>query len=151
MNTFATFARESRAARFLIPAGLILIIFGVIMFVVNKQNKDYISTESTVTKVEAEEETDSEKTYTVIVKYTVNDKEYEAELGGLSEYKEGDRIKIYYNPDDPGQITMTKSMILPVAIIAGGIAALAGGIFSGINAVKRYKRMKEQEKEWSNG
>ena len=158
MNKIATILRESRVARFLIPAGLMLIAFGVIVFIINVKNKDYIKTESTVTRSELEQEAYKDAsgnlvdaTYIVYVKYTVDGREYEADLPGLPEYKAGEKMTIYYNPADPAQITQTKSIILPLAIIAVGAAALAGGILSGMNAVKRYKRMKEQEQEWANG
>lgn len=155
MNKIATLLRESGLARFLIPTGLMLIIFGVIVFVININNQNYIKTDSYVTKTELQEaeHTDIdgnhvEATYIVYVKYTVDGKDYEATLEGLPKYKEGKRITIYYNPEDPNKITQTKSLILPIAIIAGGVAALIGGIVSGINAYKRYKKMKEQEKGW---
>lgn len=158
MNKLATFFRESNIARFFIPAGLILIIFGIIVFMININNKNYIETEAIVSKVELIEEayTDSdgnrvEATYNITVKYTVQEKEYEEVLGGLPAYKVGDKMKIYYNPSDPSQITQTKSLILPLVIIALGIVSFVGGIVSGMNAIKRYKKMKEQEKGWNNG
>ena len=158
MNTIVTILRESRLARFLLPAGLILIICGVIFFNANRQNQDYEKTEATVIDVELEQEagTDSEgnhvdASYTVKVKYTVDGKEYEAELNGVGKSDVGDKMDIFYDPEDPSRVTMTKSLILPMAIIAGGIAMLAGGIVSSIHAVKKIRRMKEQEKEWANG
>ena len=158
MDRILLIIRESRVARFLMPAGLILVICGIIFLNAVNKSKDYIKTESTVTKVELEQEayTDdkgerTEATYTVYVKYTVDGKDYETELGGMSEQKEGDKITIFYNPSDPGQITQTKSPVIPIVLIVGGIAALAGGIISGINAVKKIKKMKDQEKEWANG
>ena len=158
MNRIAAILRESRAARFLIPAGIILIVCGILFLHASIQNRDYIRTESTVTKVELEQEahkdTDGNKveaTYAVTVKYTVDGREYEAEIGGQGERREGEKMTIYYNPADPGQITQTKSPVLPMIIVAGGIAALAGGIVSGVRTVKRYRHRKEQEKEWENG
>ena len=158
MNNFATIMRESRVARFLLPAGLMLIVFGIIFFIINKQNQDYIETESTVTKIEIEEEahTDEkgeevEATYKATVAYTVDGKEYQAELSGVSKYDEGEKVKIYYNPADPSQVTMSKSLIIPLAMIAAGIVLFAAGIISGMNAIKRYRRMREQEKEWAHG
>ena len=158
MNKIAAILRESGLARFLIPAGIMLIVGGIIFFGANRKNQDYIQTTSTVTKVTLEEEahTDAngnrvEATYLVTVKYTVDGKEYEAELGGQSERKVGDSMKIYYNPADPNMVTQTKSLIIPLVIIAAGAAALAGGTVSAVNAVKRYNKMKEQEKEWANG
>ena len=155
MNKIATFFRESNTARALIPIGLILTIFGIVMFFINTKNSNYIKTEATVIKSELREEAheDSdgnrvEATYEVYFKYTVDGKDYENSLDGLSERKEGDKLTIYYNPDDPEKITQTKSLILPIVLIAAGIAAFIGGIISGINAIKKVKKMKAQEKEW---
>jgi len=158
MNKIATILRESRVARFLIPAGIALIAFGIVFLIISIKNQNYIETESTVTAVEVDEpaHTDEkgnrvEETYKLTLKYTVDGKEYESEFGGMSKYAVGDKMKIYYNPANPNQITQTKSLIVPIIIIVVGIAGLAGGIVSGANAVKRYQRMKEQEKEWANG
>ena len=65
--------------------------------------------------------------------------------------KTKEKMTIYYNPDDPNMITQSKSLLIPLAIIAGGIAMLVGGIVSILNAVKRYKKMKAQEEEWADG
>ena len=155
MNKIASFFRESHTARFLIPLGLILIIFGIVAFIINKSNSNYISVDAVVSKTELveEEHTDSDgnhvdASYRVYVKYTVDDKDYETELGEFSNYKEGKKLTIYYNPEDPSKITQTKSLILPVVLIGVGIAAFIGGIISGINAIKKVKKMKAQEKEW---
>ena len=158
MNKIVTFLRESMVARFFIPAGIILIVFGVFMFVINSKNQNYIKTESTVSSIEVLEEayTDADgnyvdATYKITVKYTVDNKEYTATLDNVSKYNEGDKVTIYYNPKDPSQVTMTISLILPIAIIVAGIAALVGGIISGVNSMKKYKKMNEQEKGWNNG
>ena len=158
MNKIITIIRESRLARFLIPAGLMLTVFGVFFFVINSKNQDYIKTEATVTRVELEQEayTDTsgnrvEATYLIGLKYNVNGQDYESELGGLSKLNVGEKMTIYYNPADPVQITQTTSLILPVILIAAGIAALVGGAVSISNAAKKLKRMNEQEKEWANG
>ena len=158
MNSMATFFRESRTARFFIPAGIILIIFGIYMFIINNNNQNYVETESTVTSAEVDQEayTDAEgnqveATYTVKLTYTVNEKEYKGELSGVSKHNTGDKMKIYYNPDNPTQITQTKSLILPVVIILAGVASLAGGIISSVRAIKEHKEMKIQEEGWKNG
>lgn len=158
MNSLITVLRESRLARFLIPGGIILIICGIVFSNAVIQSRDYIKTEATVTKVELEEEAHRdasgnqvEATYIVTVKYTVDGREYVEDLGGLPEYKTGEKLTIYYDPNDPHMITMSKSMIIPLVITVLGVAALVGGIISAANAVKRYKRMKEQERGWANG
>ena len=157
MNKMFTFMRESSTARFFIPMGILLIVFGVIMFVINNKNQDYIEIEAIVSNVELSQEeykdTDGnrvEATYNVNVKYTVDGKEYDVKLEDVSKYNIGDKMKIYYNPKDPSQITQTKSLILPAVIVVAGIASLTGGIISIVNTVKRHKKMKEQERSWEN-
>ncbi len=156
MSKFLILLRESQFARFLIPAGILLIVFGIVSFTINKNNQNYLQTEAVVISAELAEaeHTDADgnhvdATYTIIVKYTVDGKEYETLLGELPGYKVGDMMKIYYNPDDPSQITQTKSMVLPIVIIVAGVAVLAGGIVIGVRAVGRYNRLKEQEAGWA--
>lgn len=158
MNKFFTFMRESSTARFFIPVGLILIIFGAFMFVINTKNQNYVKIEATVSNVELTQEayTDVDgnhvdATYNATVRYNVDGKEYISTLDNVSKYNIGDKMTIYYNPQDPSQITQTKSLILPIIIMIGGVAALTGGIVSFVNAVKRQQKMKEQERNWENG
>ena len=158
MNKIITIIRESALARFLIPAGVILIVFGVVFFGASKQNQHYKGTEAQVISVVLEEaaSTDTngnrtEATYLLSLKYTVDGKEYETDLSGMSKREVGDRIAIYYDPADPSRITQTKSLIIPLIIIAAGIAAVVGGIVSAVNTIRRYKNMKAQEREWTHG
>lgn len=158
MNKIITIIRESALARFLIPAGVILIVFGVVFFGASKQNQHYKQTEARVASVELETaaSTDAngnrtEATYLLGLQYTVDGKEYEADLSGMSKHEEGDGITIYYDPADPSRITQTKSLIIPLIIIAAGIAAVVGGIVSGINTIQKYKKMRAQERGWTHG
>ena len=158
MNKTMTIIRESALARFLSPAGIILIVFGVVFFGASKRNQHYKQTSAQVTSVTLEEaaSTDvngnrTEATYTLGIRYTVDGKEYENDLSGMSKREAGDRIVIYYDPDDPNMITQTKSLIIPLVIIAAGIGAVVAGIVSGVNVIRRYNRMKAQEREWSHG
>ncbi len=158
MNKIISVIRESRVARFLIPAGLILIVSGIMFLNASVQNRDYLKTEATVTKCEIfeEEHRDSDgdtvpATYRVELKYTVNGKEYAGSLEGVSEFQPGEKMTIYYNPDDPSAITQTKDMLLPIALILAGTVALALGVLNVVGVMKRYNRMKKQEEEWANG
>lgn len=158
MNKFATIMRESSTARFFIPAGILLIIFGIAVFVINNKNQNYIKTDAIVTNVELlEEETTDldgntvEAKYNVDIKYSVEGKEYNEKLEDVSKSNVGDKIIIYYNPDDPSQITMTKSLILPIIMTLVGVASLSFGIINAVNTVKKNKKMKEQERSWANG
>ena len=158
MNKLAVFFRESKLAVFLIPLGITLIVFSMLLFVVRDNNKNYIEIEATVSKVElySEESFDVDGNvepaqYTIYVKYVVDEKEYENELGIMFEHKVGDKIKIVYNPEDPNQISSPSSLILNITLLIGGIAALIGGICSAINSINRQKKLKSQEEAWSNG
>ena len=157
MNKIIAFLRESSTARFFIPLGIALIVFGIAMFIINTKNEDYVKTEAVITRTQLVEpehiDIDGntvEATYKVYVKYTVDGKEYNEELGELSgTFENNEKMTIYYNPDDPTQITQTKSKIIPIIMVALGCASLIGGIVSGINSIKSYKKMNEQEKGWS--
>ena len=158
MNKFITLLRESGLARFLIPAGLIMAIFGAVFFRISQQNQDYLETQATVRQVTLEQEasTDAdgnrtEATYSVVVQYTVDGKPYEAELVGVSKMEVGETMKIYYDPENPANVTQTKSLVIPLIITGVGLVMLVGGIVSLIHALKRIRKMEEQEKEWSNG
>ena len=158
MNNIATLFRESGTARFFIPLGIVCIIFSVLLFIVNNHNKDYIKTEAIVSNTELVEEAYTDEngnyfdaTYKVYVKYTVDGVEYDEELGEISGYKKGDKITICYNPKNPREISQPVSIILPIALLIGGIASTIGGIISIINAIKKHKKMKIQEEAWANG
>ena len=146
MDKLFTFIRESGPARFLIPAGIMLIIFGIIFFAINKENQDYIEIEATVSSVELleDEYIDADgnivaASYSANVKYFVDEREYDAKLDNVSKYDVGEKVTIYYNPKDPNQVTMSKSLVLPLIIIGGGVAALIGGIISGVSVIKKHK------------
>jgi hypothetical protein len=150
MNKIMDFMKESGTSKFLIPAGLFLVIIGVIVLITTINNKDYIKVESTITNVVLAEEAyiDTEgnhvdATYDVTVKYTVDGKEYEQTLNGLSKQNIGDKMTIYYNPKDPTQITQTKSLLFPIIFITGGVLLLCGGIIGSINSIKRNKEQEE--------
>ena len=157
MNKIITFMRESQTARFFIPAGVLITIFGVVIFVITLNNQNYIKTEATVANVEETQdttvvdgETEITTVYNATLNYTVDGKEYTQTLDNVSKCKIGDKMTIYYDPENPSQITQSKSIVLPIVIIAGGIAFLTAGIISAANAVKKHKKMKEQERSWAN-
>lgn len=158
MNGIARLFRESMTARFLIPLGLIAIVFSVLTFLSYQKTKNYPTTEAVVIRTELFEpaHTDSdgntvEATYTVYLKYNVDGKDYEEEYGQFSGYNVGDKKTISYNPSNPKEISDKASIILPIILLVGGIVALAGGIISATKSIKKYKTMKKQEEGWQNG
>ena len=156
-NKIAKFSRMAYWPMALIPIGIILIIVSAFAFNSVNITKNYEKTTAIVSKMELYEEEyrddDGEThdaTYTVFVKYTVDGTEYETEYGVFSGYKVGEKVKICYDKNDPTKIAQPNGIILPISLLAGGIAVLIGGIVTAIVAVKKNKKLKEQEKEWAN-
>ena len=157
MNKLFTFMRESSTARFFIPLGLILIIFGTIMFIINTKNQNYIKTEAIVSNVkmihDSYTDTDGNQvdaSYSITIKYIVDGKEYESIIDDMPKYDVNEKTTIYYNPNNPSEFTQTKSLIIPIIIIVSGVISLTGGIVSIVNVFKNHKKMKEQERSWEN-
>ncbi len=158
LNKAAKFFRGAYWAMALIPIGIILVIVSIFVFGAVNRIKDFPETEAVVSNVELyeEESVDDEgnhydATFTVYVKYTVDGVEYENEYGVFTGYKIGDKFNIRYNPDDPNDIAQPNGIVLPIVILALGIAAIAGGVATSVVAIKKNKKLKEQEKEWANG
>ena len=91
--------------------------------------------------------------YNVFVKYSVGGREYESELGIFSgNTKVGDPMKVYYNPEDPGEVVqMRNQALIPYICIGVGALALIGGIISIVKAMQKIKRLRQQEEEWGYG
>ena len=159
MNKLAAFFRETSMGRILIGAGIILIVFGVVVRTFAKDNANYVKTDAVVTKTElfeeADEKNNTEALYTVDVKYTVDGTEYEEEYGVFSGCKVGDQVTISYDPQNPSEIAQParsgSNKLEGYLYILAGIAALAAGIVSLARAAQKHKALKEQEKEWTNG
>ena len=156
LNGFAKFSRESYWARFLIPVGIILIIISVFLFINNDITKNYVRTEAVVSRVEEEEGAHYDEysgeyvdaTYKIFVKYTVDSHEYEAEYGIFPRMNVGDKVTICYDASDPTKISQPPSMILAIIMLSLGVLSVGGGIASIVMAVKKQRKLKEQEKEW---
>lgn len=157
MNKLAAFMRDYSTARFFIPLGIILLVFGIFFFGSVQRTKNFPKTEGVVTRTELAEEayTDREgyheATYTVYVKYTVDGKDYETDYGVFPQMKVGDKVSVAYNPADPSDMTQPHSIWIPIGFIAGGLAALGGSAVSIINTTKKRRAMKAQEEEWAHG
>ena len=157
MNKFATFFRESMVARFFIPAGILLIVFGALLFVVGNNIKNYLPATATVTSSELAglgyndyDGTYHEPMYRTFVTYTTAEgTEYTVDYGETYGYEIGHQLAIVYNPDDPTQISSPPSIVLNICLIVAGVASLIGGIISGVHAIQRHRKMKKQEEEWA--
>ena len=155
MNKVFSFFRATATARFLIPAGIMMTIFGCILFSFSMESKDWKKTEAIVTKTElaqAEHDENGEhqdETYNTYIKYDVENETYEVLLGELSGYHEGDTIQVIYNPSNPETVSQPVGTLMPFAFVGAGILAIIGGIVSLVFAYKKNEALKEQEKEWN--
>jgi len=88
--------------------------------------KAYPKTEAEITRITTTYSGEDTE-YEVIVKYTVDGKEYERELGSYqSSFREGKKIEIAYNPENPNEILQNSKTSNVLVIVVGSIAGLAG-------------------------
>ena len=138
-NKLARFMRNTGPARFFVPLGIALIVFGILMFVFN--NDSYLETVGKVTEVVETINTENAKVYDVTFQFTVDGKEYtDTFMEQPKEYKTGDDIKVYYDPEDPTRTSSSKTGILPPVLIGLGALALVAGV---LMTVKAYKKSNE--------
>lgn len=158
MNRFIQLMQATTLGRFLLPAGIAFLIFGIVSMGV-KDARNFVEVSAVISKTELVQEeyvengTRHDAEYEVYVKYTVGGREYESELGVLAgNVKVGDPMKVFYNPEDPGEVVqMRNQALIPYIAIGVGALALIGGIISVVKAMQKIKRLREQEEEWSYG
>lgn len=141
-NRFAGFMRNTGPARFFIPFGIILIVFGTILM--SFKTDSYLETVGRVTSVSEYTDTDDNTVYDVDFTYTVEGKQYTGTFDGLTEvFNEGDEIRVYFDPENPENITNSKAGFLPLIMIAAGIMALVYGIFRTMKAFRKSRELDE--------
>lgn len=116
----------------LLVLGIISCVVGGIM--VYKKNT-YLSTDAVITKITSEYDFTTEtNNYEVIVKYEVDGKSYEGNLGSYEDgFVEGKTIEIKYDPENPASISYFSSgmaiylfIIGPVLIVGSAICFIKG-------------------------
>ena len=135
--------RNSGPARFFIPLGIILVVFGIILLGIKTDN--FVETTGKIISVVECPRTDVEEAvqYDVKVTYTADGKEYTTTWNNMSgNYKTGETVKVYYNPEDPESTTNNKSNgLIGVILIVVGAAALVFGVFKTAKAFKNSKEL----------
>ncbi len=142
-NRFAKLMRNTGPARFFVPVGIILIVFGIILMLFN--SNDYLETTGTVTAVAEETNTENQTVYDVGFTYRVDGKDYSGTFEDLPKpYENGSEIKVFYNPENPGQYTNSKTpgFLPPVIILAGALAAVFG-VYKTAKAFKQSRELEE--------
>ena len=139
-NRIARIMRNTGPARFFVPLGIILIVFGIIVMGFNTD--DYTLTTGTITAVRESVTQEGQKEYDVSFTYEADGKTYEGTFAGLpGDYSVGSGIKVYYDPQDPEKITNSKLGFLPPIMIALGAAATAFGVWKTVQAFKKSKAL----------
>lgn len=143
----ARLMRNTGSARILVPIGLALLIFGIVVLVISPKN--YKGTaEATVKNVDYNTDDDGNKTYDVDYVFEVDGKEYPGSAAGLDkEYSAGDSIKVYYDEADPNKNSVSGSAgIIPVIMIIVGAAVIALGIFLCVRNFRKSRELDEKTK-----
>ena len=140
-NKFARIMRNTGPARFFVPVGLILIIVGIILLTFNTDS--YVETTGKITEViECPKEADENQQYDVNFTYTVDGKEYNNTFNNLEgEYKVGNEIKVFYDPENPEAVTNSKMGFIPLVMIGLGAVAVIFGAYKTVNAFKNSSRL----------
>ena len=145
-NKFARFMRNTGPARFFVPLGVILIAVGIFLLTLNTDS--YLETVGKVTEVYETRNQENSKVYDVSFTFTADGKEYTGVFGELTEeYKVGDEIKVFYNPEDPTQTTNSKlgGIVAPIMIGLGALA-LVFGVFKTVKAFQKSKELDQVPK-----
>lgn len=140
-NKFARFLRNSGPARFFVPLGIILIAVGI--FLMTHNTDSYLETVGKVTQVQEDLDTENNEVYDVVFTYTVNGKEYTGTFEDLADaYKAGDEIAVFYNPENPDEITNGRlgGLVAPI-MIGVGVLALVFGVFRTVKAFRKSKEL----------
>ena len=141
-NKLARLSRNTGPARFFIPVGIILIVFGIILS--GMRTDKFEQTVGTVTSV-TEEIEDGQKQYDVGVAYTVDGKQYETTFENLTgDFTEGAQIDVYYNPENPESTSNARmSSLFSLALIGLGALAVVFGILQTVKAFKKSRELDE--------
>ncbi|MBO7359479.1 MAG: DUF3592 domain-containing protein [Clostridia bacterium] len=141
-NKLARLMRDTGPARFFVPVGLILLIFGLILMGFNTGS--YVETTGRVTEViTLPKAADEDQQYDVLLTYTADGKEYGATFSNLTEkYAAGDDIKVYYDPENPEKTSNGRlpGFISPI-LVAAGMATIGFGVYKTVNALKKSKEL----------
>lgn len=105
-----------------------------------------VQTEAEITRIESDSYRRNGKTHTdydVWVEYEVDGEIYEEELGYYnSSMNEGDIIDVYYDPDNPSDVSSGSKILELIFILIGGVFAVLGVILIIVNILSGNRRKK---------
>ena len=108
-----------------------LFFLGIGVYVTFFLTRGYATTTGVIERVELVENTDARETadsYRPYVRYSVDGAIYHAWAGDSSSfYKEGQQIKIFYNPANPEQIYGSPGFVSIAVMAVGAVCVVAWG------------------------
>lgn len=122
---------------------LSLIVIGIGVWQVYFQGQGYEKAEATIISIEENEfSTSEDKTYDVVVCYTVDGREYSGMLDTYSpSYKVGNTVAIKYDPADPSQFQDDSGLTQVFLVI--GLVLLALVIITWVMEKKKQKELED--------
>jgi len=110
--------------------GIALIVGGAIWLVsITNFRETAVKTEAVITSITTYEDSDGETEYNAIAEYTADGVSYSGSVSYRSGLKEGDTVRIYYNPDDPQRFQDSGDPIVAVIMIIMGVLCSFVGFF----------------------
>lgn len=143
-NGIASLSRNASPLRMLIPIGLVLVVFGVMLLGFKSAN--YAQATGRITAVaEHVDAYNNRKGYDVDFTYAVNGAEYAGRFDDLSgSFSVGAEIAVFYDPDDPVKTSNIKtSPVLATVLIALGALTTGLGIVVAAKAYKKNRALEE--------
>ena len=120
--------------------GLIVVAVGAAI-TASDQNfrRTAVETAAVITDIFRSRDRDGDTTHTVYVRFYVNDKEYEGQLGAWSSgMAEGQSVRIFYDPDNPQRFRSGSGFGINVFLF------LFGGVFFLVGFIPMYKMQKRK-------
>ncbi|MBO4359445.1 MAG: DUF3592 domain-containing protein [Eubacteriaceae bacterium] len=136
-NRLARWLKNSGPARVFVPIGIALVVFGLLLVIMDTGNYE-LSTGRITSVVPA-----SDGKYDVGFTYTVGSGTYESSFSGLSgDYRVGDTIDVYYDPERPENISNSRGgKLAGLLAVAAGVALAAYGVRKSSKAFKKSKEL----------
>lgn len=116
-------------------------ILGIFMAININIKKNYVPADATIVDFVRNHSGDNTLT---VVKYFVDGQEYESSLNSYSSnWSVGDRVNVYYNPENPDETKMEIPVIMMIVFPSFGIVFIAVGLFLCLKE-KKLKRKKKK-------
>ena len=139
----AGLSRNSAPARFFVPFGIILIIFGCILL--NFKTDKYVKTVGRITSVVEDTDEKGNQISDVNFTYETDGRQYNGTFEGLTgQFAEGGSVDVYYDPKEPANTAAGRTgRFEPLLFIAAGVLLAVFGIWRSAAAFRKSADLKK--------